>query len=140
MIAVGGLRHPAVSQRVDLDASVARPVTRTRIIMPGARFQIGETAAIDGGLHMHVAAEPPVTFDDRIGSVDAVNDDGHPGTTWDHDDRPALGLSCQRRSDQKHGCESRAQRLDSLFSQGNLTERPRPWVKAAGPIAGKPNA
>src|SRR5471032_1055595 len=107
MIALGGLRQPAVGRRLDFETAVARHVTGTRIIMADARLDIGDAAAIDRGLYMHALAKTPVAFNDGIGCVDAVNDDGHPGAAWNHDDGTAgAGEGAQRGSDQNDGCES----------------------------------
>ncbi len=106
MIALRGLRQLAVGRRLDFEAAVAWRVTGTRIVMTDMRIGIDDAAAIDGGLHMHVLGEAPVTFDHGIGRIDAINDDGHTGAAGNHDDGTAVGQGRPARSDQNGQCEA----------------------------------
>src|SRR5476649_2612022 len=107
MIALRGLRQPAVGRRFDFKTPIARYMTGTRIIMSDARLEIDEAAAKDRGLHMLSLVETPIAFDDGIGCIDAVDNDGHAGAAWNHDDGTiAAGEGRQRRSGQNDDCKS----------------------------------
>jgi hypothetical protein len=67
--------------------------------MTDVRREIDIAAAIDRGLHLLALAETPFAFDDGVGSVDAVNDDGHAGAAGNYDVEAAAGESRPRRSD-----------------------------------------
>jgi hypothetical protein len=113
MIALGGLRQPAVGRRFDFKPPVARLTTGARIVMTDVRRGIDVAAAIDRGLHMHALAEAPVAFDDGIGCIDAVNDDGYAGAARNHDDGSAVGQGRPRRSDQNCQCQPSTHHLES---------------------------
>ena len=61
-------------------------------------------AAIDPGLNLLALAKTPLALNDRVGCVDAVNDDGHARPTRNHDIEAAAGKSGQRRSNQDCEC------------------------------------
>src|ERR1017187_8790133 len=86
VIALGGLRQLAVGGRLDFETPVARHMTGAGIIMSDVRPGIDIATAIDRGLHMHALAKAPIAFDDGVGYVDAVNDDGHAGAAGNDDD------------------------------------------------------
>ncbi|CCD94231.1 hypothetical protein BRAO375_3380002 [Bradyrhizobium sp. ORS 375] len=46
---------------------------------------LDRTAAIDGGLHIIAPAKAGLAYDDGVGGVDAVDDDGHAGPLRDDD-------------------------------------------------------
>src|SRR5260370_27899100 len=99
MIALSGLRQPAVGRRLDFEAPVARQMTCTRIVMTDVRREIDIAAAIDRGLHLLALAQTPFAFDDGVRSVDAINDDGHARAAGPYDVEAAAGESRPRRSD-----------------------------------------
>ena len=105
MIARRGTRQLAIGRRLDFEASVARQTARAWIIATDIRFDIDDATAIDGGLHVHALAEAPIAFDDGIGSIDAVNNHGHPGAARNHNDRTAVGQSRAGGSDQDSQCQ-----------------------------------
>src|SRR5665213_3813685 len=99
------LRQDAARRRFDFKPPVASQITSTRIIMTDRRLRIDRASAIDGRLHVNAAAETPVAFDDGIGCIDAVDDDGYAGAAWNHEVETFAGNSRQRRSDQNRQCK-----------------------------------
>jgi hypothetical protein len=93
MKALGGRRQLAVGRRFDFKTSVTRQVTGAWIITADPRDGIDIAAAINLGLHLLTLAKTPLAFDDGIGRVDAVDDDGQAGPTRDHDIEAAAGES-----------------------------------------------
>src|SRR5207302_1526166 len=110
MEALGGLRQPAVGRRFDFKTPVARQATSARVVMSDVWRGIEVAAAIDPGLNLPALAKTPLALYDRVGCVDAVNDDGHARPTRNHDIEAAAGKSGQRRFDQNRECYANAHR------------------------------
>src|ERR1700730_5850672 len=127
MVALRGLRRPAVGRRLDFETPVARQTTGARIVMTDVRRKIDIPAAIDRGLHLLALAETPFAFDDGVGCVDAVNDDGHAGAAGYYDIEAAPGHARPRRSDQKCQCQASAHGFGLPISRGqpNRTREPK---------------
>src|SRR5207244_5513234 len=83
-IALRGLRQLAVRRRLDFEAAVAGRMPGARIIMPDIRRVVDVTAAVNGWLKIVAFAETERAFDDGVGHVDAVNNDGNAGTPGNH--------------------------------------------------------
>jgi hypothetical protein len=106
MVALCGLRQLAVRGRLDLEAAVTRLQPRARIIVPDiGGLPLGDIAsAIDRGLYLNVLAQAPDAFDDGVGCVDIVDDDGNAGAAGNDDIEAAASKSRRGQSDQK-GCK-----------------------------------
>src|SRR5665213_450223 len=139
MIAFRRLRQDAVQRRFDFKAPIPRLPARTWVIMADMRTGIDIAATIDGGLHMLALGETPIAFDDGIGGIDAVDDDGNAGTPGDHDIETVAGPCRRRGPDQKCQCEAYAHHSVFRF-WSNLADCAGPSVKAAVLTIDKPNA
>ena len=75
------MRQLPIGRRLDLEAAVTRlrAVTEARIIVADIRCGIDVAAAKDRRLIVHTLAEAKVAFDDGVGNIDAVLDDGDAG-------------------------------------------------------------
>src|SRR6267378_1926869 len=105
MIALRRLRQLAVGGRFDFEATIARQVPAARIIMADIRQGIDVAPAIESRRYMRVLAEAPIALDDRIGGVDAVDDDGNPGAAGNDQNWRGVGPSRSGRSDQNGQCQ-----------------------------------
>src|ERR1700682_5218066 len=104
MVALRGLRPPGVGRRLDFETPGTRAQTGPPRVTTDGRRKIDIPPAIDRGLHLLALAETPFAFDDGVGCVDAVNDDGHAGAAGNYDIEAAAGQSLPRRSDQNCQC------------------------------------
>src|SRR6185437_6680958 len=130
MIAFRRLRQDAVQRRFDFEAPIARAPAGTGVIMANMRIGIDIAAAVDGGLDMLALGEAPIAFDDGIGSIDTVDDDGDARTTGNHDIETVTGQGRRCGPDQK--CQSKPCARHQLFHfHGNLADGAGPSVKAA---------
>src|SRR4249919_1800344 len=102
MVALGGSR---LAGWLDFQTPITRIATETRIVVTDRRLE-DRPATVDGGLHMDTLAEAPVALDNRVGCVDAINDDGHPRAARNHDVRAiAAGKGGPGRPDQNRQCK-----------------------------------
>ena len=108
MVARSRFRQGAVGRRLDFETAVARQKTGARIIMTDFRLGRDRAAAIDGRLHVDALAEAKVAFDDGVGYVDAVDDNGNAGAARNDEIEAFAGQRGQRGSDQHRQCKGRA--------------------------------
>jgi len=141
MIARRGLRQLAIGRRLDFETPVAWLQTGARVPMTDLRHRIDDTAAIDRGLDVQALAEAPIAFDDGVGGIYSVNDDGDAGTAGNHDHRPGFGRGGpNRRSDQNGQCHASAHRFGFRFCEtGIVAERRGRSVKGRAQTSGKAN-
>src|SRR4051812_30979160 len=110
MKALGRLRQFAVGGWPDLGSSVARRLTEGWIIMADVWDRADTTSAIYRGLDMDILAQPEIAFDDRVGGIDAVDDDGNARPARDDAIEAAPGKSRGCRAGQKGQCDHTAHR------------------------------
>jgi hypothetical protein len=110
--------------RLYLQSTVAGHLAQARKIMTDMGFGIDETTAIHRGLDMDALGKAPVPLDDGIGGINAVDDDGHAGPAWNHNDGAAApGAGSPRRPHQNGQCKtsahySKIQKLATSYSKG----------------------
>src|ERR1700761_2346650 len=89
---------------LDFKPAIAGQMTLARIIVADRRHRLDRTATIDRRLDVDALVETPVAFDDRVGSIDAVDDDRDAGAAGNRNHRPvAFGAGGTRRSN--HDCQ-----------------------------------
>src|SRR5579859_1439545 len=105
MKTLGGARL-AFRRRLDFQPPIAGQMTCARIVVANIRRRLDQAAAVNRWLHVDALAEAPIAFDDGIGCIDAVDDDGHTGAAWNHDVRTvAAGRGARNRCDQNRQCK-----------------------------------
>src|SRR3954471_18351008 len=104
MIALGGLRQRAVGGRFDFQPSVARLMPGAWIVVTDMWRGIHIAAAINRRGYMPALGKAPVAFDNCVGRVDAVNDNGYAEAPGNDEHRTAIGPGRGCRSDQNGQC------------------------------------
>ena len=114
MIVWRGPRQDAIGRWLDLDAAIARNLSRTREIAANLLAIRGIPATEHGRLDVKVFRQSPITLNDGPGRILTVDDDGNPCAARNRNHGTGLGRSRSRRSQYNRNRE-RSTHQKSLF-------------------------
>src|SRR6516225_4172610 len=121
---VGGRRprQLAVGRRLDFETPIARPQPHARIVMADIGFKVDIAAAEHGRLILHALAEPETAFHDSIGNIDAIEQDRHARTAWNHQIESLARERGLRHGHRESQYQLQPHRSGSICRNRSLTE------------------